>query len=160
MVHKIDEEMEKYFKLAAENTVKGMDKGEGGPFGATIVKDGEVLLSVGNTQMKDTDPTAHAEMIAIREACKKLGTTDLSGYDIYATCEPCPMCVGAIIWSGIDNVYYANTTADADKHGFSDMHLRHYLDHSDKSVLNMVEVEKRDYLDNLFTHFQEINEDV
>lgn len=160
MVQKITEEMEKYFKLAAEKTVEGMDKGEGGPFGAVVVKDGEVVVAVGNTQMKDTDPTAHAEMIAIREACKKLNTLDLSGHDIYATCEPCPMCVGAIIWSGIDNVYYANTSADADREGFSDMHLRHYLDHSDKSAVNMVEVEKRDYLDDLFAHFHKINVEV
>lgn len=153
----MNKEMSKYFSLAAEETMKSMDRGDGGPFGATIVKDGEVIVAVGNTQVIDIDPTAHAEIVAIREACKKLGTRDLSGYDIYATCEPCPMCVGAIIWAGIDNVYYSNTAADAAENGFSDMHLRHYLDHSDKSVLNMEEVENREDCEQLFKHFHEIN---
>ncbi|MGP6140397.1 nucleoside deaminase [Jeotgalibaca sp. A127] len=153
----MDKKMEKYFTLAADETLRSMERGDGGPFGATVVKDGEVIVAVGNTQMRDTDPTAHAEIVAIREACKKLGTRDLSGCEIYATCEPCPMCVGAIIWSGIKDVYYSNDSQDADKYGFGDMHLRHYLDHTDKSVLNMVNVEKRDEWTHLFEKFHELN---
>lgn len=153
----MDKNMDKYFSLAAEETMKSMERQDGGPFGATIVKDGEVVVAVGNTQMRDTDPTAHAELVAIREACKKLETRDLTGCEIYATCQPCPMCVGAIIWSGIKNVYYANTAEDAAENGFSDMDLRNFLDHSDPSVLNMVKVEDRDDCNQLFTHFHEMN---
>lgn len=94
-------EFNKYFKLASEATIEGMKKGHGGPFGATIVRNGEVIAAVGNTMMRDTDPSAHAEMVAVREACKKLDTMDLSDCEIYATCEPCPMCVGVMMWANI-----------------------------------------------------------
>lgn len=146
-----------FLKLAAEAAIEGMDNQAGGPFGATIVRGDEVIAAVANTMMRDTDPTAHAEMVAIREACKKLSTMDLSDCVIYATCEPCPMCVGAIIWSGIKKVYYCNTAEDADKHGFSDIHLRKYLTGEDKSILNMVKVEKREDCDYLFEHFHNLN---
>jgi tRNA(Arg) A34 adenosine deaminase TadA len=132
-----------YMKLAADATFVGMANKVGGPFGATIVRGDEIIAVVSNTMMRDIDPSAHAEMVAIREACKKLGTMDLSDCVIYATCEPCPMCVSAIIWTGIKEVYYCNTSEDADKFGFSDMHLRKYLTGEDKSVLKMVKVEQR-----------------
>lgn len=146
-----------YMKLAAEATIEGMNKRLGGPFGAAVVRGDEIIAVVSNTMMRDTDPSAHAEMVAIREACKKLETMDLSDCVIYATCEPCPMCVSAIIWSGVKEVYYCNTSEDADKHGFSDMHLRKYLAGEDKSVLKMVKVEQRDDCDNLFEHFHKLN---
>ena len=155
----MNEKMDNYFKLAAEATIKGIDNNEGGPFGATIVRDGEVVVAVGNTMMRDTDPSAHAEMVAVREACKKLETMDLSDCEIYATCEPCPMCVSVIIWSGIKKVYYANTAKDADEKGFTDMHLRSYLNGKDKSVLDMVNVEKRADCDHLFDYFDEKNKE-
>jgi tRNA(Arg) A34 adenosine deaminase TadA len=107
--------------------------------------------------MRDTDPSAHAEMVAIREACKKLGTMDLSDCVIYATCEPCPMCVAVIIWAGIKEVYYCNTRDDAHKHGFSDMQLRNYLTGEDESVLKMIKVEQRKDCDDLFPLFNELN---
>ena len=84
-----------YLSLAAKETIRGMHEEQGGPFGATVVRNGEVVVSVGNTVMKDMDPSGHAEIVAVREACKKLDTLDLSDCVIYATCEPCPMCVGA-----------------------------------------------------------------
>ena len=146
-----------YMKMAAEETIKGMNNKVGGPFGATIVRGDEIIAVVSNTMMRDTDPSAHAEMVAIREACKKLDTMDLSDCEIYATCEPCPMCVAAIIWSGIKKVYYCNTSEDADVHGFSDLHLRKYLTGEDKSVLDMIKVEKNEECDNLFEHFHKIN---
>lgn len=146
-----------YMKMATEATIEGMNNKVGGPFGATIVRGDEIIAVVSNTMMRDTDPSAHAEMVAIREACKKLDTMDLSDCEIYATCEPCPMCVAAIIWSGIKKVYYCNTSEDADVHGFSDLHLRKYLTGEDKSVLDMIKVEKRDECDNLFEHFHKIN---
>lgn len=106
-------------KKAIELSIKNIDKG-GGPFGAVIVKNGEIIAESGNTVTIDMDPTAHAEVNAIRIASKKLGTYDLSGCDIYASCEPCPMCLGAIYWAKIDNLFFANSQNDADDIGFSD----------------------------------------
>lgn len=106
-------------RMAIEMSLKSIDNG-GGPFGAVIVKNGEVVAAASNSVTSDNDPTAHAEVNAIRLACKKLGTFDLSGCEIYASCEPCPMCLAAIYWARIDRLYYANTKVDADKIGFSD----------------------------------------
>jgi len=92
----------------------------GGPFGAVIVKDGEIISASANSVTRDNDPTAHAEVKAIREACKALNTFDLSGCTIYTSCEPCPMCLGAIYWAHLDNVYYGNNKIDAKKIGFDD----------------------------------------
>ncbi|KQL45778.1 CMP deaminase [Brevibacillus choshinensis] len=142
-----------YMKLAVEKTIEGMDNNIGGPFGAAIVRGDEIIVVCSNRMIADNDPTQHAEMVAIREACKKLGTMNLEGCVIYATCEPCPMCVGAIMWAGIKEVYYCSTNDDAHEHGFSDKHLRDYLSGKDKSALNMIKVEKRADCDHLFTHF-------
>lgn len=102
-------------QLSVENALKGL-----GPFGAVVVKDGKIISSVANTVTIDNDPTAHAEVNAIRQACKELKTFDLSGCTIYTSCEPCPMCLGAIYWAHIDKVYYGNTKADARNIGFDD----------------------------------------
>jgi tRNA(Arg) A34 adenosine deaminase TadA len=134
-----------------------MKRGDGGPFGATIVRNGEIVAAVGNTMMRDTDPSAHAEMVAVREACKKLNTMDLSDCEVYATCEPCPMCVGVMMWANIKKVYYSNTREDAAKYGFSDMHLRNYLDGSDKTAFDMEEIGHREDCDHLWQAFQELN---
>jgi tRNA(Arg) A34 adenosine deaminase TadA len=105
---------------AIELSRKGMNNNEGGPFGAVVVKDGEIIAE-GNNQVTSTnDPTAHAEIIAIRNACKKLNTFDLSGCILYLSCEPCPMCLSAIYWAHLDKIYYANTREDAAKIGFDD----------------------------------------
>jgi guanine deaminase len=92
----------------------------GGPFAAVVVKDGEILAEGVNRVTARHDPTAHAEILAIREACRKLGHFELKGCEIYATCEPCPMCLGAIYWARVDKVYFAATAADASKAGFDD----------------------------------------
>jgi tRNA(Arg) A34 adenosine deaminase TadA len=149
--------MNKYFQLATKATLEGMKRGDGGPFGATIVRNGEIVAAVGNTMMRDTDPSAHAEMVAVREACKKLNTMDLSDCEVYATCEPCPMCVGVMMWANIKKVYYSNTREDAAKYGFSDMHLRNYLDGSDKTAFDMEEIGHREDCDHLWQAFQELN---
>lgn len=149
-------EMNHYFKLASDATIKGMERGEGGPFGATIVKDGEIIVSVGNTAMRDTDPSAHAEMVAVREACKKLDTMDLTGCEVYATCEPCPMCVSVMMWANIEKVYFSGTRDDAAEHGFSDMHLRNYLDGSQPELFDMEHIGSRDDCEILWTKFHEI----
>lgn len=103
-------------RKAEENIITG----KGGPFGAVVVRDGEIIASVGNQVTSTNDPTAHAEVVAIREACKVLDTFDLTGCEIYASCEPCPMCLGAIMWARIDTLYYAADRVDAAKAGFDD----------------------------------------
>ena len=107
--------MPKAIALSIQNIQKG-----GGPFGAVIVKDGKVIATGVNRVTKNTDPTAHAEVTAIRKASKKLGTFDLAGCDIYTSCEPCPMCLGAVYWAHLDKMYYGNTKADAKNIGFDD----------------------------------------
>ena len=92
----------------------------GGPFGCVIVKDDKIIAEGSNKVTFSNDPTAHAEIVAIREACKKLNTFNLSGCDLYASCEPCPMCLSAIYWSHVDNIFYANTREDAKKISFDD----------------------------------------
>jgi len=104
------------FRLARE----AMADGRGGPFGAVIAK-GEAIVSRGaNRVVRESDPTAHAEVVAIREACRALGTHDLSGTAIYTTCEPCPMCLAAIYWAHIDRIYFAGSHEDASRAGFDD----------------------------------------
>jgi tRNA(Arg) A34 adenosine deaminase TadA len=112
-------EEKKFMQKAIELSIESVKKG-GGPFGAVIVKDGKIIASSSNSVTKDNDPTAHAEVNAIRSAAKKLGTFDLSGCQIYSSCEPCPMCLGAIYWAKIDELYFANTKNDAKEIGFDD----------------------------------------
>ncbi|MCI1779982.1 MAG: nucleoside deaminase [Bacteroidales bacterium] len=108
--------MKKAIELSVENVAAG-----GGPFGAVIAdKEGNIISYGTNRVTASCDPTAHAEMRAIREAAAKLKTFDLSGYDIYSSCEPCPMCMGAIYWAHLDRLFYANTKDDAKKIGFDD----------------------------------------
>ncbi len=109
--------------LAEENVKVG-----GGPFGAVIVKEGRIIGTGVNAVVRHNDPTAHAEVRAIREACKALETFDLSGAVIYTSCEPCPMCMGAIYWAHIDKVYYGNNKRDAGAIGFDDSFIYKELD--------------------------------
>ena len=109
-----------FLGLAVEQAVRGVQAGQGGPFGAVIVKDGVVIARAANAVVANNDPTAHAEVQAIRAACAVLGTFQLDGCDIYASCEPCPMCLGAILWARPRAVYYAATRADAAAAGFDD----------------------------------------
>lgn len=106
--------------MAIRLSEDNIEKGLGGPFGAVVVKDGEIIAVSANKVIPENDPTAHAEVSAIRLACKALNTYDLSGCVIYTSCEPCPMCLGAIYWAHIDKIYYANTKADAAAIGFDD----------------------------------------
>ena len=99
---------------------EGMEKNEGGPFGCIVVKDGKIVGRGNNKVSSSNDPTAHAEVTAIRDACRNLGTFQLSGCDIYTSCEPCPMCLGAIYWARPDRVFFANTRHDAAAIGFDD----------------------------------------
>ena len=118
----------KYMQLAIDLAKENVKKGFGGPFGAVIVKDGEVIAQAANSVTSTNDPTAHAEVNAIRQACKKLNTFNLSGCEIYASCEPCPMCLSAIYWARIDKVYVAATKKDAAEAGFDDEFIYKELD--------------------------------
>ncbi|GAA3514674.1 guanine deaminase [Aquimarina addita] len=113
-------EKEKFMKEAVNAALKGMNTNEGGPFGCVIVKDGKIIGRGNNKVTSTNDPTAHAEVTAIRDACKKLGSFQLEGCEIYTSCEPCPMCLGAIYWARPDKVFYGSTQQDAANIGFDD----------------------------------------
>lgn len=115
-----NKEHEKFMRIAIKLAEENVDKGLGGPFGAVIVKDGKLVAKSANKVTTTIDPTAHAEVSAIRLASKKLRTFDLSGCVIYTSCEPCPMCLGAIYWAKISKIYYGNTKHDAADVGFND----------------------------------------
>ena len=115
--------MREAIRLANESVERG-----GGPFGAVIVKDGEIVAGSSNSVTIDNDPTAHAEVNTIREACRKLRTFDLSGCTIYTSCEPCPMCLGAIYWARIGKIFYGNTRKDARDIQFADDFIYEELD--------------------------------
>ena len=109
-----------FMARAIELSIENVRSGRGGPFGAVVVKDGRIIAEGANCVTSTNDPTAHAEIVAIRNACKVLGTFQLNGCEMYTTCEPCPMCLGAIYWSRAERVYYANTARDAAAVGFDD----------------------------------------
>jgi guanine deaminase len=116
--------MRRAIALSAEK----MRAGLGGPFGAIIARNGEVIAEGHNQVTSSNDPTAHAEVMAIRAACRQLGSFSLQGCEMYTSCEPCPMCLGAIYWARLELVYYANTRADAAKIGFDDDHIYREFD--------------------------------
>jgi len=115
--------MREAIQLANASVLRG-----GGPFGAVIVKDGAIIAGSSNSVTIDNDPTAHAEVNTIRKACRQLGTFDLSGCTIYTSCEPCPMCLGAIYWAHLDRIYYGNTRKDARDIDFADDFIYEELD--------------------------------
>lgn len=140
-------------KLGIEEARKTMNEGFGGPFGAVIVDSNNNIIAVAsNTVLKDNDPTAHAEINAIRKACKKLNTHDLTGYKIYATGYPCPMCLSAIIWANIKEVYYGTDLKDAEKIGFRDQKIYDFINKKDLTLLNVEQI-KHDECLKLFLEY-------
>ena len=119
--------MNEYMKVAKELAEENLTTNAGGPFGACVVKDGEIIGRGSNKVISENDPTAHAEINAIREACKNIGSYDLSGCELYTSCYPCPMCLSAIIWANIKKVYYGNTKEDAAEIGFRDEFIYEYI---------------------------------
>ena len=115
-----DIQRSQFMREAIRLSVENVKSGAGGPFGAVVVKEGKVIARGTNRVTSMNDPTAHAEVIAIREACKVLNSFQLTGCEIYTTCEPCPMCLGAIYWARPERVYFANTKTDAAAIGFDD----------------------------------------
>lgn len=134
--------MNKYMKIAFNESIKGMQEGHGGPFGAVIVRNGEIIAKAHNNVLKTNDPTAHAEISAIRKATEKLGRFDLSDCEIYSSCEPCPMCFAAIHWAKMKKLYFGCTRYDAAKIGFDDQFIYDVINGNSK--IKQVEIEEFD----------------
>ena len=144
--------MNEFMDVAIDLSDDNFDKKYGGPFGACVVKDGKIIGKGINRVIKDNDPTAHAEVVAIRNACKSINSYDLSGCELYTSCYPCPMCLSAIIWSNIKKVYYANTKEDAADIGFRDELIYEYLDKLadnkvDEKVLNLKSLDREEAIE-------------
>ena len=145
---------EAFMQAALEEAYAGIEAGDGGPFGTVIVKDGEIVGRGHNRVVVNQDPTCHGEMEAIRDACKNLGTFDLSGCELYTTAEPCPMCLGATLWANIPVVYYGCTREDSDGIGFRDEVFYEYLA-GENDLLTVSEFERESCLE-LFEAYTEI----
>jgi guanine deaminase len=135
---------------AIKEAQTGIENGHGGPFGAVVVRDGKVIGRGHNCVIKKQDPTCHGEVEAIRDACKNIGSFDLEGADIYTTSEPCPMCLGAVLWAGIRNVYYGCNRDDAESIGFRDKVFYNTLD---KLSYRLIETQRDQCLD-LFARYR------
>lgn len=136
--------MAEAIKLAREN----ISTGKGGPFGAVIVKNGEIIARGANQVISENDPTAHAEVVAIREACKVLGNFQLDGCEIYTSCEPCPMCLGAIYWARPEKIYFAASRHDAAAAGFDD----HFIYQEIEAEIDDRKIETRQMLQDEAQH--------
>lgn len=148
-------------KEAIDLSLSNLESRNGGPFGACVVKDGKTVGKGANAVIKNNDPTAHAEICAIRDACNNLNTYDLSGCEIYTSCYPCPMCLSAIIWSNIKVVYYGNTKEDAANIGFRDDFIYNYINNglNDESILKMKSINHEEALE-AFNKYMEENDRV
>ncbi len=148
--------MNKYMRMAISEARKGIRSGHGGPFGSVIVKDGVVVAKGHNQVIKNQDPTCHGEMMAIHKACKKLGTFDLNGCELYTTAEPCPMCLGAILWANISKVYFGCNIVDTEKIGFRDK-VFYEINESGKKDEIVIELDRKQCL-KLFEEYQNIQD--
>ena len=148
-------------EIGANRASFTMNQNIGGPFGAVVVKDGKIIAVASNTVLRDNDPTCHAEMNAIREACKVLGTYDLTGCELYATGYPCPMCLSAIIWANIKKVYVSGLAEDAENIGFRDDFIYRFIRDNckDSSILD-IELLDRDPALALYQEYAELNKTI
>ena len=150
-IGKGDDVMDKIeiMQMGIDAADKSMLKNAGGPFGAVVVRDGEIIATSSNSVLADKDPTAHAEVNAIREACRALDTYDLSGCELYATGYPCPMCLGAIIWANIKKVYVCGLPEDAGKIGFRDDYIYDFIKNgmADAEILDIENLDRRPAVD-------------
>lgn len=156
--------MNEFMDVAIDLSDDNFDKGYGGPFGACVVKDGKIIGKGINKVIKDNDPTGHAEIVAIRDACKNIKSYDLTDCEIYTSCYPCPMCLSAIIWSNIKKVYYGNTKEDAADIGFRDEYIYEFLEKlsdnkTDKKVLNLKSLDRKDAI-KVFERYKEENDKI
>ncbi len=138
--------MNEYMKVAKELSEENLKTNVGGPFGACIVKNGKIIGKGSNRVLINNDPTSHAEIEAIRDACKNLNTYDLSGCELYTSCYPCPMCLSAIIWSNIKKVYYGNTKEDAENIGFRDNYIYEFIknNNNNKNILDLESMDREE----------------
>ena len=148
--------MNKFMRMAINEARKGIHSGHGGPFGSVIVKDGVVVAKGHNQVIKNQDPTCHGEMMAIHKACKKLGTFDLSGCELYTTAEPCPMCLGAILWANISRVYFGCNIVDTEEIGFRDKAF-YEINESGKKDEIVIELDRKQCL-KLFEEYKNIED--
>lgn len=152
--------MNKYMEIAKNAAENGINANEGGPFGAVITdKEGNIVATGNNQVLKNNDPTAHAEVTAIRNACKVLNTYDLSDYILYTSCEPCPMCLSAIIWSNIKEIYYACTREDAANIGFRDDLIYEYLKGNNSDLISLKQIDRDECID-IFEKYQYENKTI
>ena len=143
-------------RMAINEARKGIHSGHGGPFGSVIVKDGVVVAKGHNQVIKNQDPTCHGEIMAIHKACKKLGTFDLSGCELYTTAEPCPMCLGAILWANISRVYFGCNIVDTEEIGFRDK-VFYEINESGKKDEIVIELDRKQCL-KLFEEYKNIED--
>ena len=138
--------MNEFMKIAKDLSEENLSTNAGGPFGACIVKDGKIIGKGNNHVLKNNDPTAHAEIEAIRDACKNINSYDLSNCELYTSCYPCPMCLSAIIWANIKKVYYGNTKEDAENIGFRDNFIYEFIknNNSDKNILDLESMDREE----------------
>ena len=149
---------EEIMDLGIKRAQRTMTAGIGGPFGAVVVKGDEIISIASNTVLRDNDPTCHAEMNAIRQACKVLGTYDLTGCELYATGYPCPMCLSAIIWANIKKVYVCGLPEDAEEIGFRDDFIYRFIknDCTEKEVLDLQNLDSTPAI-NLYRQYSELD---
>lgn len=154
--------MNKYMKVATKLSSDNLKTNDGGPFGACVVKNGKIIGKGSNHVLTNNDPTAHAEIMAIRDACKNIKSYDLSDCEIYTSCYPCPMCISAIIWANIKKVYYGNTKKDADKIGFRDAYIYDYIEKlsnntKDTNVLDLKILDREETI-KIFKEYEKKND--
>ncbi|MFA5514541.1 MAG: nucleoside deaminase [Sphaerochaetaceae bacterium] len=157
----MDKIIKEAMTMAIEKAKNSMRQGCGGPFGAAVIKEGKIISVSANTVLCDCDPSAHAEINAIREACRQLQTHNLSGCILYATGYPCPMCLSAIIWANIKTVYYGCEASEAEEIGFRDDFIYRYLEggHKDESVLKIIPF-GHDGCIEIFKEYQDMNKEL
>lgn len=153
--------MNKYMEIANDLARDNLNTKVGGPFGACVVRNGEIIGKGSNHVLSDNDPTAHAEVMAIRDACKNIGSYDLSDCEIYTSCYPCPMCLSAIIWVNIKTVYYGNTKEDAERIGFRDDFIYDFINdlknnEHDLNILGLKSIDHEETI-KVFEEYQKDN---
>lgn len=152
--------MNLYIEKAKQEALTGMMNNEGGPFGAVVTnKEGNMIATGHNQVLKNNDPTAHAEVMAIRNACQKLNTHDLSNYILYVSCEPCPMCLSAIIWSNIKEIYYACNRKDAAEIGFRDDMIYEYLKGKNQDFITLKQIDRDNCID-IMKQYKKMNKTI
>lgn len=156
--------MNEYMRIAKELSDDNLITNVGGPFGACVVKDGQIIGKGSNHVLSNNDPTAHAEVMAIRDACKNINSYDLSGCELYTSCYPCPMCLSAIIWANIKKVYYGNTKEDAANIGFRDDFIYDFIKKitdgkKDENTLSLEPMDREETIKS-FNSFMEKNDKI